>query len=64
MNYLNAILVSCCSNSLFIVFAIAFAGFMIGNIKIKGVGLGAAGVFLLPRILSYFAKISPSRMKQ
>ena len=43
MNYLNAILVSCCSNSLFIVFAIAFAGFMIGNIKIKGVGLGAAG---------------------
>ena len=46
MNYLNAILVSCCSNSLFIVFAIAFAGFMIGNIKIKGVGLGAAGVFL------------------
>ena len=54
MNYLNAILVSCCSNSLFIVFAIAFAGFMIGNIKIKGVGLGVAGVFLAALVFGHF----------
>ena len=64
MNYLNAILVSCCSNSLFIVFAIAFAGFMIGNIKIKGVGLGAAGVFLAALVFGHFGYADQSLLHE
>ena len=60
MNYLNAILVSCCSNSLFI----AFAGFMIGNIKIKGVGLGAAGVFLAALVFGHFGYADQSLLHE
>ena len=46
MDYIRHVITSACSSTLFIVFVIAFAGYVAGRIQIKGVGLGTAGVFL------------------
>ncbi len=54
MDYIRHVITSACSSTLFIVFAIAFAGYVAGRIQIKGVGLGTAGVFLAALVFGHF----------
>ncbi|MDO5307969.1 MAG: hypothetical protein Q4G03_00515 [Planctomycetia bacterium] len=55
MEYLHGIFVPPFSNALFLVFLILFLGFAIGRIQIKGVSLGAAGVFLVALVFGHFS---------
>lgn len=54
MGYIREIVVSCCSNTLFLIFCITLLGYAIGKIEIRGVSLGAAGVFLAALIFGHF----------
>ena len=54
MDYIRHVITSACSSTLFIVFVIAFAGYVAGRIQIKGVGLGTAGVFLAALVFGHF----------
>ena len=54
MDYIRHVIPSACSSTLFIVFVIAFAGYVAGRIQIKGVGLGTAGVFLAALVFGHF----------
>lgn len=54
MDHIHQIIVSTCSNTLFIVFVIAFAGYAIGRIQVKGISLGTAGVFLAALLFGHF----------
>lgn len=54
MDYVREILVSCFSNTLFLVFLIAVVGYLIGSIEIKGISLGSAGVFLIALLFGHF----------
>jgi putative transport protein len=52
--YLTGVFINSFTNTLFIVFAIAVVGYLFGRIQIKGVGLGAAGVFLAALVFGHF----------
>ena len=52
IDYLKSVFVSPFGNVLFLVFLIAFLSYALG--KIKGVGLGAAGVFLMALVFGHF----------
>lgn len=52
--YLKSVFVSPFGNVLFLVFLIAFLGYALGRLEIKGVGLGAAGVFLMALVFGHF----------
>lgn len=54
LSYLSSVFVSPFGNVLFLVFLIAFLGYALGKIEIKGVGLGAAGVFLMALVFGHF----------
>lgn len=54
IDYLKSVFVSPFGNVLFLVFLIAFLGYALGKIEIKGVGLGAAGVFLMALVFGHF----------
>lgn len=54
MGYIREIIISCCSNTLFLIFCITLLGYAIGKIEIRGVSLGAAGVFLVALIFGHF----------
>lgn len=54
MDYIREIIISCCSNTLFLIFCITLLGYAIGKIEIRGVSLGAAGVFLVALIFGHF----------
>lgn len=54
IGYLKSVFVSPFGNVLFLVFLIAFLGYALGKIEIKGVGLGAAGVFLMALVFGHF----------
>ncbi len=54
IDYLKSVFVSPFGNMLFLVFLIAFLGYALGKIEIKGVGLGAAGVFLMALVFGHF----------
>ena len=54
IGYLKSVFVFPFSDVLFLVFLIAFLGYALGKIEIKGVGLGAAGVFLMALVFGHF----------
>ncbi|MEY8410700.1 permease [Lachnospiraceae bacterium 62-26] len=54
MEYMKGIIISCCSNTLFLIFCIILLGYMIGKISIKGISLGSAGIFLTALIFGHF----------
>ncbi len=54
MDYFGKIIVSAFSNVLFLIFLIAFLGYLVGKIEIKGVELGTAGVFLIALVFGHF----------
>lgn len=54
LGYLSAVGSSIMSSSLFVVFVIAFLGYLIGGIKIKGIELGTAGVLLVALVFGHF----------
>lgn len=54
MEYMKGIIISCCNNTLFLIFCIILLGYLIGKIDIKGISLGAAGVFLAALIFGHF----------
>ena len=54
IDYLKSVFVSPFGNVLFLVFLIAFLGYALGKIEIKGVCLGAAGVFLMALVFGHF----------
>ena len=64
MNYLKNIIVACFSNTLFIIFLIAILGYFLGQIKIKGVSLGTAGVFLTALLFGHFGYAESSLLQQ
>ncbi len=64
INYLKSVFVSPFGNVLFLVFLIAFLGYALGRIEIKGVGLGAAGVFLMALVFGHFGAGNDSYFHQ
>lgn len=54
MLYFSKIFTSVCSNTLFLIFFIAFLGYLLGRINIKGVQLGTAAVFLVALLFGHF----------
>jgi len=64
MSYFTNIVVSCCSNTLFIIFAITVVGYLLGKISIKGVSLGTAGVFLVALLFGHFGYADDSLLHQ
>ena len=64
MGYLTGIITGCFSNMLFLIFLVAFVGYLLGNIKIKGVGLGTAGVFLIALLFGHFGFADTSLLHQ
>ncbi len=64
MDYLSGVFLSPFGNVLFLVFLIAFLGFALGKIEIKGVGLGDAGVFLMALVFGHFAAGPDSLLQQ
>ena len=64
MGYLHDIIVGCCSNVLFIVFAITVVGYFVGRISIKGVSLGTAGIFLVGLLFGHFGYAEDSLLQQ
>lgn len=47
---------SVCSTSVFVVFAIACLGYMLGGVKIKGIEIGTAGVLVIALIFGHFSE--------
>lgn len=41
-------------NTLMVVFLVAFIGYLVGSIKIRGVELGTAGVLLVALVFGHF----------
>lgn len=64
MDYVVNIIVSCFSNPLFLVFIIAFVGYLVGRIRVKGIELGAAGVFLTALVFGHFGFADDSLLHQ
>ncbi|MCI6261094.1 MAG: permease [Pyramidobacter porci] len=54
MDYLLNIVVKSFSTPVFLFFFIAFAGYAIGRVTVKGVSLGTAGVFLAALLFGHF----------
>ncbi len=54
MKYLSNLMSATFSNIMFIVFIIAFIGYMIGAIEIKGIKLGTSAAFLVSLIFGHF----------
>lgn len=55
VNYLSSIFVSALNTPILWIFLIAVAGYLLGSIKIKGVGLETAAVFLVALAFGHFA---------
>ena len=64
MEYITKIIVGCFSNSLFLVFLVVFVGYLVGRIRIKGIELGAAGVFLTALVFGHFGLADDSLLHQ
>lgn len=47
-------------NTLLTVFLIAFLGYLLGSVKIKGISFGTAGVLIVALILGHFGVVVPS----
>ena len=60
MEYLTNIFVGCFSNPIFLVFLIAIVGYLLGSIRIKGVTLGHAGIFLAALLFGHFGLANDS----
>lgn len=54
MEYLSTIGSSIMGSTLFVIFAVAFLGYLVGGIKIKGIELGTAGVLLVALVFGHF----------
>jgi putative transport protein len=64
MAYFSKVLTSTFSFSIFIVFLIGFVGFYLGSIKIKGVQLGHAAVFMMALVFGHFGMNDDSLFHQ
>lgn len=56
--YINNVITSTVS-LIFIIFAVICLGYLVGNIKIKGISLGSAGVLLVAILFGIFANAHP-----
>lgn len=54
LEYLSTVGQNIVGSSLFVIFIIAFLGYLIGGIKIKGIELGTAGVLLVALVFGHF----------
>ena len=54
MSYISKIIISSFSTPVFLVFLVACAGYALGSVKIKGIELGTAGVFLAALLFGHF----------
>lgn len=54
MAYLSSIGSSIMGSTLFVLFLVAFLGYLVGGIKIKGIELGTAGVLLVALVFGHF----------
>lgn len=64
MAYFQEIVFSSCRSMMFIIFCITFIGYLLGDIKVKGVELGTAGVFLSALFFGHFAYSDASLLRQ
>lgn len=55
VNYLSSVFVSALNTPILWIFPIAVAGYLLGSIKVKGVGLETAAVFLVALAFGHFA---------
>lgn len=60
MEYIKNLFDSTFTNTVFIIFLIALIGYAIGGIKIKGISLGTAAVFLVALVFGHFGIEVPS----
>lgn len=54
LEYLSTVGGNIVGSSLFVIFIIAFLGYLIGGIKVKGIELGTAGVLLVALVFGHF----------
>lgn len=64
MAYFQEIVLSSFRSMMFILFCITLIGYLMGDITIKGVGLGTAGVFLSALLFGHFGYAEGSLLRQ
>ncbi len=51
------------ANTLLVVFVIAFCGYILGSVQIKGIQLGSAGIFLVGLLFGHYGVVLPAELQ-